>query len=74
MKKILSILAIIATAATAAIQTESINSINSSVATTQQDFNRSTYNSSAQTIFGENLFNGNFTMVSQHIYNPDYIL
>ncbi|RAZ25140.1 polysaccharide biosynthesis/export family protein [Campylobacter hyointestinalis] len=74
MKKILSILATIATVATAAIQTESINSINSSVATTQQDFNRSTYNSSAQTIFGENLFNGNFTMVSQHIYNPDYIL
>lgn len=27
-----------------------------------------------QSVFGENLFNGNFTKVSQHIYNPDYIL
>lgn len=27
-----------------------------------------------QEVFGENLFSGNFTLVSQHIYNPDYIL
>lgn len=27
-----------------------------------------------QEVFGQNLFSGNFTMVSQHIYNPDYIL
>ena len=84
MKRLLSILAIIATAATAALQTESINSINSSALTTQSnttnqtpspDLNQSIYtNTTTQSVFGENLFNGNFTMVSQHIYNPDYIL
>lgn len=84
MKRLLSILAIIATTATAALQTESINSINSSALTTQsnttnqtttQDLNQSIYtNTTTQSVFGENLFNGNFTMVSQHIYNPDYIL
>ncbi|ARQ96918.1 capsular polysaccharide export system, periplasmic protein [Campylobacter lanienae NCTC 13004] len=84
MKRLLSILAIIATTATAALQTESINSINSSALTTQSnttnqttspDLNQSIYtNTTTQSVFGENLFNGNFTMVSQHIYNPDYIL
>ena len=84
MKRLLSILAIIATAATGALQTESINSINSSALTTQSnttnqtpspDLNQSIYtNTTTQSVFGENLFNGNFTMVSQHIYNPDYIL
>lgn len=84
MKRLLSILAIIATTATAALQTESINLINSSALTTQSnatnqttspDLNQSIYtNTTTQSVFGENLFNGNFTMVSQHIYNPDYIL
>ncbi|WP_096021293.1 polysaccharide biosynthesis/export family protein [Campylobacter lanienae] len=84
MKRLLSILAIIATTVTAALQTESINSINSSALTTQSnatnqttspDLNQSIYtNTTTQSVFGENLFNGNFTMVSQHIYNPDYIL
>ena len=80
MKRLLLILALLITASMAAIQTESINSVNSVVSSTQsstntQDLNQTTYNfQPVQTVFGENLFNGNFTMVSQHIYNPDYIL
>ncbi|ARR00005.1 polysaccharide biosynthesis/export family protein [Campylobacter porcelli] len=80
MKRLLLILAIFTTSSIAAVQTESINSANSVVSSTQssintQDLNQTTYNfQPVQTVFGENLFNGNFTMVSQHIYNPDYIL
>lgn len=80
MKRLLLILALLITASIAAVQTESINSVNSVVSSTQsstntQDLNQTTYNfQPVQTVFGENLFNGNFTMVSQHIYNPDYIL
>lgn len=89
MKKVLSILTIFATAAIAIMPVSSINSVNSTTANTQsyiannqtnptqmlQDSNQTTITAQdVQTVFGENLFSGNFTMVSQHIYNPDYIL
>ncbi|WP_299043502.1 SLBB domain-containing protein [uncultured Campylobacter sp.] len=89
MKKVLSILTIFATAAIAIMPVSSINSVNSATANTQsyiannqtnptqmlQDGNQTTMTAQdVQTVFGENLFSGNFTMVSQHIYNPDYIL
>lgn len=89
MKKVLSILTIFATAAIAIMPVSSINSVNSTTANTQsyiannqtnptqmlQDGNQTTITAQdVQTVFGENLFSGNFTMVSQHIYNPDYIL
>ena len=82
MKKILSILTIFATAAIAIAPVSSINSVNSATANSQaqaalipQDANLTiSATEPTQMVFGENLFNGNFTMVSQHIYNPDYIL
>lgn len=89
MKKVLSILTIFATAAIAIMPVSSINSVNSTTANTQsyiannqtnptqipQDANLTiSATEPTQMVFGENLFNGNFTMVSQHIYNPDYIL
>ena len=89
MKKILSILTIFATAAIAIAPVSSINSVNSAMANSQaqiansqsqaalipQDANLTiSATEPTQMVFGENLFNGNFTMVSQHIYNPDYIL
>ena len=89
MKKILSILTIFATAAIAIAPVSSINSVNSAKANSQaqiansqsqaalipQDANLTiSATEPTQMVFGENLFNGNFTMVSQHIYNPDYIL
>lgn len=89
MKKILSILTIFATAAIAIAPVSSINSANSAMANSQaqiansqsqaalipQDANLTiSATEPTQMVFGENLFNGNFTMVSQHIYNPDYIL
>lgn len=89
MKKVLSILTIFTTAAIAIMPVSSINSVNSTTANTQsyiannqtnptqmlQDDNQTTITAQdVQTVFGENLFSGNFTMVSQHIYNPDYIL
>ncbi|MBR6611214.1 MAG: SLBB domain-containing protein [Campylobacter sp.] len=89
MKKVLSILTIFATAAIAIMPVSSINSVNSTTANTQsyiannqtnptqmlQDSNQTMITAQdVQTVFGENLFSGNFTMVSQHIYNPDYIL
>ncbi|MDL0095942.1 polysaccharide biosynthesis/export family protein [Campylobacter vicugnae] len=80
MKKVLSILTIFATAAIAIMPVSSINSVNSTTANSQaalipQDANLTiSATEPTQMVFGENLFNGNFTMVSQHIYNPDYIL
>ncbi|ANE35941.1 capsular polysaccharide export system, periplasmic protein [Campylobacter iguaniorum] len=68
MKKILFFVSVIFCLNLFGLEVGSLQTIDQNVSTDIRDLNKT------QEVFGENLFSGNFTKVTQHVYNPEYIL